>query len=87
MEKRSLEARDSGRGKTLVEPLCLSLIALADRTLSCASFVTSRLAIAGDLSDCCVGVNRALADFTLRGFAELELIFSAPLHFGYRGYD
>lgn len=73
VENRSLDARDPGRGKTFVEPLCLSLIALADLTLSCASFTASCLSTLVSVG--CVGVNRALADLTLRGLAELELIF------------
>ena len=75
MENRSFDARDAGRGKTFVEPWCLSLIALADKTLSCASFETSFLLTGDDLpSEGCVGVNRALADLILRGLAAPELI-------------
>ena len=78
VENRSFELFDSGRGNTLVEPLCFSLIAFAEASLSFTSFAKSSLLVVS-LSGGCVGVRRALADFTLRGFTTLELILLSCL--------
>lgn len=69
VENRSLEPRDLGRGNTLSDPLCFSLMALADACLSSASF--ARLE---EVSRGCVGVSLALAERTRRGFTAAELI-------------
>lgn len=84
VENLAFEALESGRGNTLVEPLCFSLIAFAEASLSFTSFAKSCLLA---VSDGCVGVRRALADFTLRGFTALELIFFALSCLGASGCE
>ena len=70
VENRSF-ARELGRGNTLPEALCLSLMALADAWASLAG-----LEGASDF----VGVSRAFADFTLRGLADIAVfLFSLCL--------
>ena len=74
VENLSLEPRDPGRGNTFSEPLCLSLLALAEACLSSASFVSRP-------EGGCVGVSLALAERTRRGFTVPELITPLDLYF------
>ena len=77
LENLSLEDREGGRGNTLAEARCLSRMALADLTLSCASFTTFCWPTGEGLTSGWVGSegdNRALADLTLLGLDGLELI-------------